>query len=67
MSMLNIEYPLIEDMTLTLFSIDGKKLIEKAISKKLTKIDISKFSKGVYLIQLTQGSNNFSQQIVIHK
>ena len=67
MSTLNIEYPLIEDMTLTLFSIDGKKLIEKAISKKLTKIDISKFSKGVYLIQLTQGSNNFSQQIVIHK
>ena len=67
MSTLNIEYPLIEDMTVTLFSIDGKKLIEKAISKKLTKIDISKFSKGIYLIQLTQGSNNFSQQIVIHK
>ena len=67
MSTLNIEHPLIEGMILTLFSIDGKKLIEKAISKKLTKIDISKFSKGVYLIQLTQGSNNFSQQIVIHK
>ena len=67
MSTLNIEYPLIEDMTVILFSIDGKKLIEKAISKKLTKIDISKFSKGVYLIQLSQGSNNFSQQIVINK
>ena len=67
MSTLNIEYPLIEDMTVILFSIDGKKLIEKAISKKLTKIDISKFSKGVYLIQLTQGPNNFSQQIVINK
>ena len=67
MSTLNIEYPLIEDMTVVLFSIDGKKLIEKAISKQLTKIDISKFSKGVYLIQLTQGPNNFSQQIVINK
>ena len=67
MSTLNIEYPLIEDMTVVLFSIDGKKLIEKVISKQLTKIDISKFSKGVYLIQLTQGPNNFSQQIVINK
>ena len=34
--------------------------IKKMESKKLTKLDISKFSNGIYLIQLTQGQNIFS-------
>ena len=67
MSILNIEYPFTKDLTVYLFSIEGKNLIEKPISKKLTKLDISKFSNGIYLIQLTQGQNIFSQQIVIDK
>ena len=49
------------------YNVEGKNLIEKPISKKLTKLDISKFSNGIYLIQLTQGQNIFSQQIVIDK
>jgi hypothetical protein len=67
MSILNIEHPFTKDVTVYLFSIEGKNLIKKPISKKLTKLDISKFSNGIYLIQLTQGQNIFSQQIVIDK
>ena len=67
MSTLNIEYPTTKGMVVTMFSIDGKQLIEKAMSTKRTRLDISKLPKGVYLVQLTQGKNNFSQQIVINK
>ena len=67
MSTLNIEYPTTKGMVVTMFSIDGKQLIEKAMSTKRTRLDISKLPNGVYLVQLTQGKNNFSQQIVINK
>ena len=66
-STLNIEHSLNEDLTLELFSIRGKKIFEKILTEKRSKLNISQFSQGVYFIRLTQNKKVFSQKIVIAK
>jgi len=66
-SILNIEHSLNEDLTLELFSLDGKKILEQVLTQKLTKLNMSQFSQGAYFIRITQNEKVFSQKIVIGK
>ena len=66
-STLNIEHSLNEDLTLELFSIDGKIVLGQVLTQKLTKLNMSQFSQGAYFIRITQNEKVFSQKIVIGK
>ncbi|MDA9125442.1 M28 family peptidase [Flavobacteriaceae bacterium] len=66
-SVLNIEHSLNEDLTLELFSLEGKKVLEQVLPQKLTKLNMSQFSQGAYFIRITQNEKVFSQKIVIGK
>lgn len=64
-STLNIEHSLGEDLTFELFSIEGKKILEKVLTEKRSKLTISQFPHGAYFVRLTQNKKVFSQKIVI--
>jgi len=64
-STLNIEHSLNEDLTLELFSLDGKKILQKVLTEKRSKLNISQFAQGAYFARLTQNKKVFSQKIVI--
>ena len=66
-STLNIEHPFNEDITLELFSIEGKKIFEQVLAEKRTKLNISQFPHGAYFARITQDKKVFSQKIVIGK
>ena len=66
-STLNIEHPINDDLSLELFSIEGKKVIERVLTEKRTKLNISKFTQGVYFVRITRNKKVFSQKIVIGK
>ena len=53
-NILHIEFPELPDKTsLEIFNINGTELIRQKLSNKLSQIDISAFSKGIYFIKLS--------------
>ena len=66
-SILTIEYSLNDDLLFELFSIEGKKVLQKVLTEKRSKLNMSQLSKGRYFVHITQNKKVFSQQIVIGK
>lgn len=66
-SILTIEYSLNDDLLFELFSIEGKKGLQKVLTEKRSKLNMSQLSKGRYFVRITQNKKVFSQQIVIGK
>jgi hypothetical protein len=66
-SILTIEYSLNDDLLFELFSIEGKKVLQKVLTEKRSKLNMSQLSKGRYFVRITQNKKVFSQQIVIGK
>jgi poly(beta-D-mannuronate) lyase len=66
-SILTIEYSLNDDMLFELFSIEGKKMLQKVLTEKRSKLNMSQLSKGTYFVHITQNKKVFSQQIMIGK
>ena len=64
-SLLYIEHSLNDDLMFELFSIEGKKIFEKSLTEKRSKLTISQFPQGAYFVRLTQNKKVFSQKIVI--
>ncbi len=55
------------DFTYKITDIQGKLFDTKHISQDFTKIDISNFSNGIYLIQILQNGKNQTKKMVIQK
>jgi len=66
-SILTIEHSLNDDLMFELFSIEGKKVLQKVLTEKRSKLNMSQLSKGTYFVRMTQNKKVFSQQIVIGK
>jgi hypothetical protein len=66
-SILTIEHSLNDDLIFELFSIEGKKVLQKVLTEKRSKLNMSQLSKGTYFVRMTQNKKVFSQQIVIGK
>jgi len=66
-STIYIEHSFNKDLMLELFSIEGKKILEKVLTEKRSKLNISQFSQGAYFVQLTEDKKVFSKKIVIGK
>jgi hypothetical protein len=66
-SLLTIEHSLNDDLIFELFSIEGKKVLQKVLTEKRSKLNMSQLSKGTYFVRMTQNKKVFSQQIVIGK
>jgi hypothetical protein len=66
-SILTIEYSLNDDLLFELFSIEGKKVLQKVLTEKRSKLNMSQLSKGRYFDHITQNKKVFSQQIMIGK
>lgn len=66
-SILTIEYSLNDDLLFELFSIEGKKMLQKVLTEKRSKLNMSQLSKGRYFVRITQNKKEFSQQIMIGK
>jgi poly(beta-D-mannuronate) lyase len=66
-SILTIEYSLNDDLLFELFSIEGKKVLQKVLTEKRSKLNMSQLSKGRYFVRITQNKKEFSQQIMIGK
>ena len=66
-SILTIEHSLNDDLMFELFSIEGKQVLQKVLTEKRSKLNMSQLSKGTYFVRMTQNKKVFSQQIVIGK
>ncbi|SFS77325.1 Por secretion system C-terminal sorting domain-containing protein [Lutibacter maritimus] len=56
---LNFYFPTdINEIEVTIYSLLGKKLIEKNVFKNLPKLEISQLPKGLYIIKTSFGTNN---------
>ena len=66
-SILTIEYSLNDDLLFELFSVEGKKVLQKVLTENRSKLNMSQLSKGRYFVRITQNKKVFSQQIVIGK
>ena len=64
-SLLTIEHSLNDDLMFELFSIEGKKVFQKVLTEKRSKLNISQLSKGTYFVRMTQHKKVFTQQIAI--
>ena len=64
-SLLTIEHSLNDDLMFELFSIEGKKVLQKVLTEKRSKLNISQLSKGTYFVRMTQHKKVFTQQIAI--
>lgn len=53
---LNIEHKIFESTYATIFSMDGKKVLHQLINQQQS-IDISSFTNGIYLLQITNEKN----------
>jgi len=45
--------------------ISGKNVYDRKIDKKTTEIDLSKYSKGVYFIELIMKDKTYSSKIIL--
>ena len=64
-SLLTIEHSLNDDLMFELFSIEGKKVLQKVLTEKRSKLNISQLSKRTYFVRMTQHKKVFTQQIAI--
>jgi subtilisin family serine protease len=56
---LNFYFPTdINEIEVTIYSLLGKKLIEKNVFKNLPKLEISQLPKGLYILKTSLGTNN---------
>ena len=56
-----------EDTSFVLFDIQGREIIRTELNKStaINSIDVSNYSKGVYLVQLTNNRSTISEKIII--
>ena len=66
-SILTIEYSLNDDLLFELFSIECKNVLQKVLTEKRSKLNMSQLSKGRCFDHITQNKKVFSQQIMIGK
>lgn len=62
-----VEGQLIENTAFTLYDIQGREIVKTELdtSNTIHVIDASKFTNGVYLVQLTDGSGALSKKLII--
>ena len=58
--------PFNTDILLTIFRIDGQKLIEQNITRQRTVVDISTLPPGVYLVRLVNNKSVMVQRILVN-
>ena len=49
---------------LTIFSIEGKKLLSRSITTSNEEVNVSNYSKGFYLVQIDNGKNTVSKMMI---
>ena len=63
--MINIEIENINDAAVKIYNVSGKLVFSKELYSKVDKIDISGFTKGIYVVKVIQDSNvNFEKVVV---
>jgi hypothetical protein len=54
-----------EGYTFTVFDISGKLLLSDSIESQLSTFDLSTFTKGIYIIELNNGSKSSHQKLIL--
>lgn len=52
-----------EGTSVKVTNILGEALISETLSNRLTRIDLNPFAKGIYLVTVSRGSENFSRKV----
>ena len=62
---INIEIENINNATINIYNVSGKLIFSEALHSKQEKIDISGFSKGIYIVKVMQNRTvNFGKMVV---
>ena len=59
-----IYFSVTEDATITIYNVLGKLLLTSEITKSKNNIDISEFSKGIYLIKINSGKQFITKKLI---
>lgn len=60
----NIELPKVQNFSLSVCDMTGRKIYERKKSTGIVKIDCSNFSPGLYFIQTTNDSNTITYKLI---
>jgi len=63
--MVNLQFNTNKDYLIRLHDFTGKELLSKHVSGDKTSLDLTKFSRGVYMIQATSNEKTVSRRIII--
>ena len=63
-SVLNIEVPQSSQYNYSIFTINGKQVLNGDFNSNTTQINTNNLSSGVYIIQITNGDNSISKRVI---